>query len=80
MTPAGTSNELDIQNEWEESHTHTHCGPVFPLPTSVCTYMCKDLEFRVRLEAFYGITMEKERIYTADEIENAGLSLRYIGV
>ena len=24
MTPAGTSNELDVQNEWEEkTHTHT---------------------------------------------------------
>ena len=25
MTPAGTSNELDVQNEWEENtHTHTY--------------------------------------------------------
>ena len=24
MTPAGTSNELDVQNGWEEN-THTHC-------------------------------------------------------
>ena len=25
MIPAGTSNELDVQNEWEENtHTHTH--------------------------------------------------------
>ena len=25
MTPAGTSNELDVQNEWKENtHTHTH--------------------------------------------------------
>ena len=25
MTPADTSNELDVQNEWEENtHTHTH--------------------------------------------------------
>ena len=23
MTPAGTSNELDVQNKWEEN-THTH--------------------------------------------------------
>ncbi|CAN0374074.1 unnamed protein product, partial [Ascophyllum nodosum] len=22
VTPAGTSNELDVQNEWEEKHTH----------------------------------------------------------
>ena len=26
MTPAGTSNELDVQNEWEEN-THTHGIP-----------------------------------------------------
>ena len=25
VTPAGTSDELDVQNEWEES-THTHSG------------------------------------------------------
>ena len=27
VTPAGTSNELDVQNVWEEiihTHTHTH--------------------------------------------------------
>ena len=24
VTPAGTSNELDVQNECEETHTHTH--------------------------------------------------------
>ena len=27
MTPAGTSNELDVQNEWRENtHTHTSLG------------------------------------------------------
>ena len=26
MTPAGTSNELDVQNEWEENTTHTVGG------------------------------------------------------
>ena len=25
VTPASTSNELDVQNEWEEN-THTHCA------------------------------------------------------
>ena len=30
MTPAGTSNELDVQNEWEENtHTHTHTERAF---------------------------------------------------
>ena len=31
VTPAGTSNELDVQNGWEENtHTHTHSQP-YPL-------------------------------------------------
>ena len=25
--PAGTSNELDVQNEWEENTTNTHIEP-----------------------------------------------------
>ena len=30
MTPAGTSNELDVQNEWEENtHTHTSTASLF---------------------------------------------------
>ena len=42
VTPAGTSNELDVQNEWEENtHTHTYTpsgrktsiGARSPLPT-----------------------------------------------
>ena len=32
MTPAGTSNELDVQNGWEENtHTHTPRGGGFSL-------------------------------------------------
>ena len=49
MTPAGTSNELDVQNEWEENtHTHTPLlgrgvftagfAPPRPFPTP--TYKC----------------------------------------
>ena len=37
MTPAGTSNELDVQNEWEENthtHTHTHRYHTLSTPTS----------------------------------------------
>ena len=31
MTPAGTSNELDVQNGWEENtHTHTQNGQAAP--------------------------------------------------
>ena len=52
MTPAGTSNELDIQNEWEEittQHTHTHnrairpCHPSHSMPLALILprgYVC----------------------------------------
>ena len=33
VTPAGTSNELDVQNGWEEN-THTHTR--WPIPLVVC--------------------------------------------
>ena len=37
VTPAGTSNELDVQNEWEENtHTNTHIRARF---TAVYAYM-----------------------------------------
>ena len=32
VTPAGTSNELDVKNKWEEDTiTHTHTGKYFTL-------------------------------------------------
>ena len=31
MTPAGTSNELDVQNEWEEKTHTTYEEPVFEI-------------------------------------------------
>ena len=37
MTPAGTSNELDVQNEWEEN-THTRCSS-----THTTTFVCSVL-------------------------------------
>ena len=43
MTPAGTSNELDVQNGWEENtHTHTTPGAVCAVHTSsfVWKYVC----------------------------------------
>ena len=39
-------------------------------------HVCKGLEFRVGYEAFYG----NESIYITDGIENASLSLHYIGI
>ena len=35
VTPAGTSNELDVQNEWEKK-THTHTVPLLLLLPSFC--------------------------------------------
>ena len=35
VTPAGTSNELDVQNVWEEiihTHTHTHTHKIKKKP------------------------------------------------
>ena len=51
----------------------------FP-PPNFCLYMCKDLEFIVRLEAFNGDDNGKKSIYITDGIENVGLSLHYIEV
>ena len=42
--------------------------------------MCKNLEFTFRFEAFYGNDHGKRKHYITDGIENAGLSLHYIGV
>ena len=50
VTPAGTSNELDVQNEWEENtHTHTQSsvsranssGHVYLTPTydAACSFV-----------------------------------------
>ena len=36
MIPAGTSNELVAQNEWEENtHTHTHITSTFSVTISI---------------------------------------------
>ena len=41
-------------------------------------HVCKGLEFGSK--HFTGMIMEKESIYITDGIENAGLSLHYIGI
>ena len=49
MTPAGTSNELDVQNEWEENtHTHTHAGDARIV--AVTTKQPEALDFSLRSE------------------------------
>ena len=59
----------------------TDCGPVSPSQL-LSVHMCKGLEFRVRFEAFYGNDYGKRKhmIYITDGIENAGLSLHYMGI
>ena len=49
VTPAGTSNELDVQNGWEEN-THTH-GTARTQDQSTSSYRCNVLRHtgRVRL-------------------------------
>ena len=40
FTPAGTSNELVVQNKWEENthtYTHDHVLPSVPVHTYICT-------------------------------------------
>ena len=39
MTPAGTSNELDVQNEWEENTQHTHRQDLFVANTLYLTFV-----------------------------------------
>ena len=53
---------------------------LFSLSQLLYVHVCKGLEFRVGYEAFYGNIMEKESIYITDGIENASLSLHYIGI
>ena len=43
-------------------------------------HVCKGLEFRLGTKHFTGMIMEKESIYITDGIENASLSLHYIGI
>ena len=46
----------------------------------IITAVLEILEFRVVSKLFTGTMMEKENICMPDGIENAGLSLHYIGV
>ena len=66
MTPAGTSNELDVQNEWEENiHTHTPnvrfclCSPgsqlnvlTFFLLTWECSESLDAIRFSIKIFDF----------------------------
>ena len=43
MTPAGTSNELDVQNGWEENTTHTLFSTLRP-DTRITIYLVQSKE------------------------------------
>ena len=48
MTPAGTSNELDVQNGWEENtHTHTHTAAVLARFVVVITFSRVEINRKV---------------------------------
>ena len=48
MTPAGTSNELDVQNEWEENtHTHTLISPQVPVRDSLTRFFFVGVEINL---------------------------------
>ena len=56
MTPAGTSNELDAQNEWEENTTHKvlHCVCV-----CVCVFSSHSFWTSSSLDVPAGVTQEE---------------------
>ena len=65
----------------KHTHTHTLTVDLFSPSQLLSVHVCKGLEFRVLgSKHFTGMIMEKESIYITDGIENAGLSLHYIGI
>ena len=46
MTPAGTSNERDAHNEWEETHnTHTHTGHIYDFGENIGSRQAVNMAF-----------------------------------
>ena len=80
MTPAGTSNELDVQNGWEEN-THTHIcyttvqavAPVVQLVTSKLSHVETGVRISVQsheLVFFRTKNKNNETINHAERVEN----------
>ena len=56
----------------------TDCVDLFSPSQLLSVHVCKGLELGSK--HFTGMIMEKESIYITDGIENASLSLHYIGI
>ena len=58
----------------------TDCVDLFSPSQLLSVHVCKGLEFRVGYEAFNGNDHGKRKHLLTDGIENASLSLHYIGI
>ena len=71
MTPAGTSNELDVQNEWEEN-THTHiCICLFLNDCSCFLYLVKWLPTRENCKYFSHISKIEDSPTSFADVERS---------
>ena len=65
MIPAGTSNELDVQNEWEENtHTHTQCEwhRMTRMTGPDCVVMCNLINTHTHTHTHTRKKCRKERV------------------
>ena len=69
VTPAGRSNELDVQNEWEEN-THTHTSALEK--TSVLSRTKYDI---LRRKTANKDESEKKKIHAERNLDHLGLLL-----
>ena len=70
MTPAGTSNELDVQNEWEENAHTTH---------SEKNAVYRDSNSRPNVSEGYQVTSELPGRPVASETDDITLTNRMYG-
>ena len=60
VTPAGTSNEPDVQNEWEENTKHTHnkydSNAIQPYNSGLRAYSLEDIGFNDTIIVYRIIT------------------------
>ena len=76
MTPAGTSNELDVQNEWEENtHTAGHVQDWQPCPVDPYScYVCDHTKHYHRIPS----RNEETRIFGVITVINVCVVIHFI--
>ena len=87
MTPAGTSNELDVQNEWEENTTHClndrffysnrgHTDTLFPVLRPCSHFVFINSVYLVATAGFvaYNAIMQEGVSITPQEAMEPGLN------